>query len=294
LERGRKLVQTTGCLNCHSLKLENPFTAPSLTALFSRHRKDRAAIPKGDCLGAAPAADHGFTREERAALEAFTVSGESSLQRHVPAEFAGRQARLLQCNACHGQIEGFPPLDLLGDKLRPEWMEKLFAGAIPHKLRFDHHPRGEPWLEARMPAFKSRAASLAAGLAALHGHASRTPPDPPVDAALAETGRKLVGKDGGFSCVSCHAVGPLLAMEVFESEGLNLAWSAERLHAHFYRRWFRNPLSIDPQTKMPMYFEEGRSPLTDVLDGDAEKQIDAVWHYLLLRDKMTPPKAAAE
>ena len=51
----------------------------------------------------------------------------------------------------------------------------------------------------------------------------------------------------------------------------------------------RNPLAIDPQTKMPVYFEEGKSPLTEILDGDAEKQMTAIWHYLRLGDKMPTP-----
>jgi mono/diheme cytochrome c family protein len=295
LEKGRKLVQSTGCLNCHSLKLENPFKAPSLDALHSRHLKDRTKIPAGDCLGNAPMADFNFTPEQKRDLNEFTLAGFDSLQRAALVEFAARQTRLLNCTACHGQIELVPPLDILGGKLKPEWSARFLAGEIPHKLRFDTHPKGEVWVEARMPAFSSRAGDLARGMAAMHGYPPVTPAEGPVDQAAAEIGRKLVGKDGGFSCVACHAVGSQPALEVFESEGLNLAWAADRLLPNFYRRWFRNPLSIDPQTKMPMYFdEEGASPLTDTLSGNGDAQIDAVWHYLRLGDKMLPPKAALE
>jgi mono/diheme cytochrome c family protein len=290
IERGRKLVQTTGCLNCHGLKLENQFRAPALDVLHTRHLKERGKTPAGDCLGSTPLANYGFTPEERAALEQFTVAGFDSLARHVPAEFAERQARSLNCVACHGQIELVPPFEPLGGRLKPEWAAKFIGGDIPHKIRYDAHPKGEPWVAARMPAFKSRAHDLAVGLAQQHGYAPKSAAEPPPDAALAEIGRKLVGKDGGFSCVSCHGVGSLLAMEVFESEGVNLAYSAERLLPHYYRRWVRAPTSIDPQTKMPVYFDEGKSPLTDVLGGDAEKQINAIWEYLRLGDKMPAPK----
>ena len=294
IERGKKLMQTTGCLNCHSLKLENQFKAPPLETLSSRHRKDRSKVPAGDCLGSTPLADHGFTTEQRAALDAFALAGFASLSRHVPAEFAERQHRALNCIACHGQIDLIPMFEALGGKLKPEWAAKFIAGDIPHKLRYDAHPKGEPWVESRMPAFKARAADLAIGMAQLHGYAPKTPPEPSVDPALAEIGRKLVGKDGGFSCVSCHGVGSVLAMEVFESEGINFAYSADRLLPDYYRRWFRAPTDVDPQTKMPVYFDDGKSPLTDVLGGDGEKQISAVWEYLRLRDKMLPPKLAVE
>lgn len=294
LEKGRKLVQSTGCLNCHTLKLENKFASQTLEALHSRHLKDRSKLPERDCLGAKPFADYAFSADEKAALEAFTLAGFDSLARHVSAEFAERQTRLLNCNACHGQLEGFPPLELIGAKLKPEWMARFLAGDIPHKLRYDQHLRGEPWLDARMPAFKSRAALLAPALAAAHGFPPRSPSEPPVDLKLAEVGRKLVGKDGGFSCVSCHGVGSRLDVEVFESEGINLANSADRLLPGFYRRWLRAPASVDPQTKMPAYFDEGRSQLAEILDGDAEKQISAVWEYLRLRDKMPAPQTGAE
>lgn len=41
---------------------------------------------------------------------------------------------------------------------------------------------------------------------------------------------------------------------------------------------------------MPVYFdEEGKSPLADVLGGDADQQLDALWQYLRLGSKMPPP-----
>jgi mono/diheme cytochrome c family protein len=115
--------------------------------------------------------------------------------------------------------------------------------------------------------------------------------DDPPDAALADTGRKLVGANGGFACVSCHGVGEFGATQVFEAPGINLAKSFARLQPDFFRRWLRNPPALDPNSKMPAYFdEEGRSALADVLDGDGPKTIRAVWEYLRLGDKMPPPQ----
>lgn len=287
IEKGKTLVQNSGCLNCHSAKLENKFKAPQLPA---------PTEDKGDrgCLAEMPpekAPQFGFTAAERADLQAFTRTARDSLFRGSPAEFAERQTRLLNCNACHGQVEGFPALEILGGKLKPEWSAKFIAGETAYKPRSETHPRGEPWLEARMPGFKVRAQLLADGLAALHGYGPKTAPEPPIDDELAKLGQKLVGKDGGFSCVSCHGAAALAATDVFDSEGINLAYSYERLLRDYYYRWMRNPLAIDPQTKMPAYFEEGKSPLTEILDGDAEKQITAMWHYMRLGQKMPAPNA---
>lgn len=313
IERGRKLVQTTGCLNCHALNLENQFHAPKLADLDG-DKLPRAAGQatadvdvsrwRGGCLAAtrdkpSRAPQFGFSDAERDALRTFAQAearlGYASLARHVPAEFAQRQTRSLNCGACHGQIDLVPPLEILGGKLKPEWSAKFLAGEIHHKIRYDTHPRGEPWLEARMPAFKTQGPWLAEGLAGGHGYGPNTPAEPPVNRDLAQQGQKLVGKDGGFSCVSCHAVGPLPALEVFESEGPNLASAAERLLPDYFRRWVRNPLAIDPQTKMPVYFdEEGRSPLSEILGGNGDKQLSAIWEYLRLGDQMPAPKAAVE
>jgi len=285
INHGRALVQGSGCLNCHTLKLENNFKVPQLSDLI-------AGKWTGGCLAENPpekAPNYGFSAIERADLQAFGKTGTDSLFRHSPMEFAERETRILNCAGCHGQPEGFPPLEILGGKLKPEWSAKFISGEIPYKPRPETHPRGEPWLEARMPGFKARGHLIAEGMAALHGYPPKTPAEPPIDNELAKLGQKLVGKDGGFSCISCHGVGKLAAMDVFESEGINLAYSYERLLRDYYYRWMRNPLSIDSQTKMPVYFEEGKSPLTEVLDGDAEKQMTAVWHYLRLGDKMPAP-----
>jgi mono/diheme cytochrome c family protein len=289
VEQGRSLIQSSGCLNCHTLKLENKFKSPQLSDLLMADKWSRGCLAENP---PATAPDYKFSASERADLQAFGKSSTESLFRHAPMEFAQRQTRLLNCTACHGQVDpasAGPPLEILGGKLKPEWSAKFIAGEIPWKPRAETHPRGEPWLEARMPGFKSRGAFLAQGMAALHGYPPKTAAEPPIDDALAKLGQKLIGKDGGFSCISCHGVGSLAAMDVFESEGINFAYSYERLLRDYYYRWMRNPLAIDPQTKMPVYFEEGKSPLTEILDGDAEKQITAVWHYLRLGEKMPPP-----
>ncbi|HTD88622.1 MAG TPA: c-type cytochrome, partial [Candidatus Binatia bacterium] len=279
VETGRSVVQSRGCLNCHTLKLENKFAARKLGNDWNN----------GCVTAAANAPQFHFTDQQRAALVAFGKTDRSSLTRGVTSEFAQRQMRLLNCRACHGQHEGFPPVDILGGKLQPRWAWKFIAGEIPYKPRAEIHPRGEPWLFARMPAFKEWSTVLPYGMAALHGYPPMNPTEK-VDPELAKIGQKLVGKEGGFSCVSCHAVGSVQATDVFDSEGINLVWSAERLLPQYYRRWVRNPLAIDPQTKMPVYFDdEGRSPLTEILDGDGEKQITAIWGYLLMGEKMPRP-----
>jgi len=194
----------------------------------------------------------------------------------------------LNCAGCHGQIDLVPPLEVLGGKLKPEWAAS-FIGGDPFKVRADKHPKGELWVDARMPAFRLHAKQLAEGMAMQQGYGPKTPAEGAIDEEAAKIGHKMIGKDNGLSCISCHAVNELPALEVFESEGINLGLSQARLLKPYFFRWMRNPLAIDPQTKMPAYFEDGKSALTDYYDGDGEKQIRAFYEYIRHADAMAAP-----
>jgi len=285
IKRGQLLVKSAGCLSCHAgSKLENKFTAVSLTKV--------AKVAKG-CLAEkrdekSKAPDFTFTAREREALLAFTKTDFASLSRHSPLEFAARETRLLSCTACHGQIELVPGFEELGGKLKPEWAAAFIAGE-PFKVRADIHPKGEPWVDARMPAFKSRANLLAEAMAMQQGYAPKTRGEGAIDEEAAKIGHKMIGKDNGLSCISCHAINELPALEVFESEGVNFGLTGARLLKPYFFRWMRAPLAVDPQTKMPGYFEDGKSALTDYYEGDAEKQINALYEYIRQAEKMAAP-----
>ncbi len=283
--RGQSLVQSSGCLNCHAASnLENRFTAPALLTLA----KEAKGCLSPERPAGARFPDFRLSAREREALVAFLKTDLASLSRHAPLEFAQREARLLSCAACHGELDHIPALDVLGGKLKPEWAADFIAG-VPFKVRADLHPKGELWLAARMPAFRSRATLLAESMAMQQGYAPRTRPEGPVDVEAVGVGHKMIGKDNGLSCISCHAINDLPALEVFESEGTNLGLTGARLLKPYFFRWMRNPLGVDPQTKMPGYFEDGRSALTDYYDGDGEKQINALYQYVRQGEEMAVP-----
>lgn len=281
LRRGRELVETSGCLACHAGPAENRFRARPLKSLPAEGW-DRG------CMADTPPASGNvpwFALETgpRADLRAFARSDRASLGRHVPADFADRWSRRLRCNDCHGALENGPGLLHAGEKLRPEWTRRLLEGAIAYKPR--------PWLPARMPAFPAFAPFLAPGIAARHGVPPGSPPEPPLDPAAAADGRRLVSASGGFACVTCHPIGGFSATAVFEAPGINLARVAERLRPEYFDRWVRHPQSIDPTTKMPLYFdEEGNSALTDFYGGDGPRTVQALWNYVRQGTNAPPPE----
>jgi mono/diheme cytochrome c family protein len=328
--RGKQLVQTSGCLNCHAVGEERSALKVAALADIPKDGWSRGCMA-GDDAERKAAPDFHLSERQRSALLAFAATDRSSLYRDAAPEFAERQLAAMNCVACHGRDgresllatvydtefkqlqekfpapgghgEGGPPqgqnggeavafapdqrapiLTWVGQKLRPEWSADFIAGKVAYKPR--------PYLHARMPAFPARAALLSAGLAQEHGCPPKSPPHEKPDEELAAAGSKLSGKspNESFSCVQCHAVATAPPFAPFEAPAVNFAYSAERLRKDYYHWWVHNPLKIDPQTKMPAFErDDGRTPITSVYEGDARKQFEAVWHYLLAGKDIKPP-----
>jgi hypothetical protein len=187
--------------------------------------------------------------------------------------------------------ETVPSLTWTGEKLQVAWAERLLAG--------DRATRARPWLEARMPAFPPFAATLARGLARQHGFSAepRLGPAPPPD--FVELGARLVGRTEGFFCAECHAIGAEPAVGAFAHHGVNFDQVGGRLNYDYFLRWITQPTRVDPGTKMPTFSPDGlRTAKTQLLEGRAPDQFQAIWHYLrsLARedvDEQTDAEAAA-
>ena len=301
--RGAQLLVSAGCLNCHAGL--PPTTQPTLAKTLESGWEKGCMAPDAVARGNAP--DFQLTREQREALLALAAEGFASLKHDSPIEFAERQIRSNRCIACHGHdttpsvwsnLEdemtalqaaapppepasegaavvgtGVPILTWFGEKLKPSWMESFIAGQITYKPR--------PWSTARMPGFVTYASGIAAGLSFEHGFPLTPEPEEPVDPAAAANGEKLMSENGGFNCITCHAVGDRPATAVFEAPAVNFAYSVERLRKGYYHRWVMHPLRIDPDTKMPRFADdEGKTALTELYEGNARQQFEAIWQYL--------------
>lgn len=292
-ERGRGLVSTMGCAKCHFVGEVGQYRAPKWVELadFTRgcladEETDRGEAPWYD-----------FDAGQRAALRQLG-SDLSSLARTVPAEFAERQIEARSCSACHARDGELAVLSTIGDevepllddvdppmlaqnrpaltdagaKLRDDWITRLLRGQVD--------PRPRPWLRQRMPASDLHADLVGKGLAAQHGYGAAPAVGSP-DPELAPIGAKLTGPVGGFACTLCHGVGDTEPTGVFEAQGINFAYTAERLREDWFHRWMWNPLRIAPASRMPRYANaEGKTGFVDVLGGDARQQFEAMWEWL--------------
>ncbi|MEO6436894.1 MAG: c-type cytochrome, partial [Tepidisphaeraceae bacterium] len=312
-KRGQALFLSSGCINCHTMKLDNMFKATPLAQLSHWSRGCMASDLSA--RGQAPA----FTLadEDRAAITSLAATEFASLKTDTMAEFAERQVAALNCLACHprdkaddtwsgltpeidalmkefppeeakGESEFVgdqtrPPLTWTGEKLRPQWAGEFISGNLKYKPR--------PWLRARMPGFPARGEFLAQGLALAHGCAPAAPSPGAANAELATVGQQLSGRNGGFSCVQCHAVADQKAFAAFEAPAINFVHVSERLNREYYDRWVYNPQRVQPGMRMPQFADiEGKTALKEVFDGDAKKQFDAIWNYLLQGEAIDPPK----
>ncbi|MBA3698380.1 MAG: c-type cytochrome [Planctomycetes bacterium] len=308
---GKVLMAGAGCASCHQLGDVPPVIGTKLKDLAQNRANGCLAT---DAVSRKRAPDYGFSGDEISALRGFIKTDHKSLAVRDHVEFAERRIDAQRCTSCHqrdgiqstfsgmggvmekfvaglppapaavqhgehgegGAASGNPPpmLTFTGDKLRPEWTAKLLKGELPYRTR--------PWLDQRMPAFKAGADVIAQGLAMSHGLPPVSPAHPPSPGPGAEDGIKLLGADGGFNCNQCHSLGSAPAVAIFEAPGINLGYAGQRLQKDYYHRWMLSPLRFDPTTRMPKFAQDdGTTPLTDVLGGQARDQFEAIWQQLI-------------
>jgi hypothetical protein len=170
-----------------------------------------------------------------------------------------------------------PPLTGVGHKLRTPWLRQVLTQT----------GRARPWMALRMPQFgDAQVGRLPEGLAALEG---TQPEDQVYQVALTatnlEAGRRLVGREA-FGCVSCHDIA---GIPNTGTRGPDLALMNQRVRYDWYRRWLEQPQRMQPGTRMPSVFSEGKTLLDKVLAGSADAQADAMWAYLSLGPSLPLP-----
>lgn len=293
--RGETLFAESGCANCHVLGPGTPATASRLEA--PSFDEVCAAVSGGvarGCLSESPppgSADFGLDDSSRRTMEAFLQSVPQRRGHDAPLERLAADLDRLQCLACHTWAgaggpdpgaqrlfttrpdidlgdEGRLPPDLAdaGARLDPDWLRRVLQ----------EHGVARPYMAVRMPQYGELAVSgLPALFAAAAGVERAADHGPAIDSASAAAGRVLSGING-FNCIQCHSIAGRSATDL---PGPDLVQLPERLRHGYYSQWMHDPKGLRPTTRMPTFFLNGRSGLTEHFGGDAQKQIDAMWMY---------------
>lgn len=285
VEKGRTLFTSLSCINCHDVD----GLAPTASA------KSLAEISPSSALGClsepAPGLPH-FSldaSQKQALTSALHALGEKKSKASAEPSL---ELSLMQqnCYACHQrgerggigpQREGYfetvshvdlgdegrlpPPLDHVGYKLTPSWLAKVLEGSgdvRPHML-------------VRMPKFpKEVTKRLPEAFAAADQASSRSDAEVfPKHQGLEDEGRRLLNN----GCVQCH---PIRGEAVEGAVGVDLALVPQRVRPQWFLDFLRNPAELKARTRMPSFFPNGQSAIPEILDGDMDRQIVAMWSYL--------------
>ena len=309
VERGRAVFAERGCAACHVVGNEEfeAFAAPSLRELAGRRPS-----PRPSCVTSAewegPRYDFPappFGRMFLGSLRAVAVAEPPDLE----LDAFERRLSTLNCAACHeldGATKGssiggvpdplkvyftslddhadlgdegrFPPhLRGVGAKLTTTWLEEVLS----------REGQARPYVATRMPQYGQAVdgfAELFAKRAGVtpHGDAEW----PVVTDEMVLSGRELVGMQTG-TCVSCHSFEDYASIG---TPGPDMTQFANRLRYAWWKEYIRDPLAFKPGTRMPTFLAEGKSSITDLCDGDFERQTDALWAYFSLGEFMPPPE----
>lgn len=287
--RGRELFGSLGCAACHqlgSVASESSLQAKPLANLNPRQTDG--------CLGGQVKSglpQYQLSDAQRRSIQA-TLAEHAKLAQPLAAHAQiNRTLAALNCLACHtrdglggpaasraeyftvvgdadlGDEGRLPPhLTRVGDKLRPEWLrEVLFnKGTV------------RPYMATRMPQFgRENVAALADAFVKAESSKTDGPPSE-YDARDAKFGRKLVGREG-LTCITCHTFAKHKSLGV---PAMDMTQMSKRLKKDWFRRYLLNPSSLRPGTRMPSFWPDGQAANKEILDGDTERQIDAIWTFL--------------
>ena len=282
--KGAEYFQKMNCASCHAL---DGVSTPDPVQL------NRGLVGTEGCLSPQPPAgvpDFKLTAEQRASIRVALSVGEVPLLTH---DELARTLTTFNCIACHerddyggvlpevdayfqssepalGNESRIPPqLTKLGAKLNPDWLQKVLfeRGAV------------RPYMHTRMPQFGE------ANLAALPDLIEAADPAPPIEipvfrgkqrGEMHTAAQQLVGSDM-LACINCHTFNGK-SSQAFG--GIDLTTTAERLQPAWFADFLINPQAHRPGIIMPQSWPGGEALRKEVLEGDTEAQINAIWSYL--------------
>jgi len=298
---GKRHFVSLGCVGCHGT-VQKDLAANSL--LPQEQQANARSYPtmqelnlKQGCLSGQPGTWPGYTLSDaqRQDIVAAVSQSQSTLDTQQQVAINLHQLRCLSCHRRQGQggvaddrdqyfatrdqnlgPQGRIPPNLtnVGAKLNIKWLQQVIVGG--RSIR--------PYLLTRMPKYGAdnvgHLVQQFADIDTLSPELELANPSKPYDLKPQDArnlGHQLVGKKG-LNCIACHTFQLKPAMTM---QGLDLTDMAERLQRPWFQRYMLAPQSINQNTVMPSFWPGGTSIRKDILEGNTDAQIEAIWQWLL-------------
>ncbi len=314
-DAGRIQFQSLGCVKCHDLESnKNPIGDSS----YPKQLPLNQVNPGRGCLsGAKGAPAFGLSDFQIKCITAAIKQLQNPPAATVDLEQPIHQKLVtLNCYACHnrerddrlifggvvdvtgdslevydrrkwftGQFEEMgdegqhpPALKSVGAKLNPEWLDKVLKQSADDR----------PYMLTRMPKFgEANLGRLAEEFIA--ADQLKNPPQVTQSEPVRQVkshGRFFAGEEA-LSCIKCHTFGKYPATGI---QALDLTTMTKRLNKDWFQVYMLKPSNFRRGTRMPESWPGGKSFYPDILDGDTQKQIDALWIYLADGEDAAKPK----
>ena len=278
--QGKQQFRDLGCVQCHAVGQASQAEYPALASQRLQH----------GCLSGktGPWPTYTLSDMDRKALGAALQQGAEEL---TPQDQIHVTLTALRCVACHqrdhlggvsadrdayfhttnlnlGQQGRIPPtLTGVGVKLNPKWLRQVLVEGRSSR----------PYMLTRMPRYGVQNIQHLMVLL----QETDTLPDPGFatfqdQKEMRTVGHELAGSSG-LNCVACHTFQQKPAQTM---PALDLTEMAERLQKKWFYHYMRQPQLLSRNTVMPTFWPGGRAMRKDVLAGNADMQIEALWQYL--------------
>ncbi len=289
-EQGRLLFVKERCAFCHTLPDAVP--GPKARSLLETNLKSASGCIGEPASGLPHYAVDPLQRKSiEVALENLSKGASQAREAGIDSLPVSLSMLQFNCLACHqrNQLGGVgrgrekyfptignidlgdegrlpPPLTGIGSKATPEWLKKVLQGKGAIR----------PHMTIRMPqCLPSAVASLVAELKRDEGTSqvlASKGQGAKVEFEIADQGRALFDQ----GCVQCH---PIRGESLPGVVGVDLAEIGQRVESRWFRAFLMNPVQLKARTRMPTFFAPG-SVNPRILDGEVDRQIDALWSYL--------------
>jgi mono/diheme cytochrome c family protein len=178
-----------------------------------------------------------------------------------------------------------PPLTLVGAKLRPVALKKmLFDGDSVRPYMLTRMPQfGESNLEHLPKLFASLDSVAKVELSIPKGE-SPNAREREREKEMRASGREMLGNKA-LNCIACHTFNGKSS----NFKGIDLMISYQRLQPSWFYHYLRDPNAFRPRTIMPTSWPDGQAMLKTVLNGQTDRQIEAIWYYLSLGTSAADP-----